>query len=286
MKILFIAAHPDDIEYEVGGCALLLKQAGHEVFMLSACNGCGGHHIMTPKEILERRQKEINKVAEFIGAQYDVFTDVDDCTIISDIETRRKFIRYIRNISPDAIITHRTNDYHADHRNTALLVQDASYMLTVPHDCPDTPAMRKMPIIMHHEDNFTNPPFRADVVIDIDSVIEKKFDIINLHESQAYEWLPYVTNDPREVPPSDDLEGRRKFLKGEEITSDTPDEEVVKMVWGEAPRCAKVAAKLRKKLIEKYGYERGSKVRFAEALEVSEYGSPLTKDVEAVLFPF
>ncbi len=64
------------------------------------------------------------------------------------------------------IIAHRPNDYHADHRACGLLVQDASYILTVPHECPDAPALRDMPLIVYNEDAFDNPPFRADVVIE------------------------------------------------------------------------------------------------------------------------
>ena len=40
------------------------------------------------------------------------------------------------------------------------------------------------------------------------------------------------------------------------------------------------------KVLEKYGEEKGSKVRYAEAFEVCEYGSPLTEELKAQLFPF
>ena len=69
------------------------------------------------------------------------------------------------SFNPELVISHRPNDYHADHRAAGQLVQDASYLLTVPHECPDTPAMRFMPVIMYYEDRFVNPPFRADLVI-------------------------------------------------------------------------------------------------------------------------
>ena len=45
-------------------------------------------------------------------------------------------------------------------------------------------------------------------------------------------------------------------------------------------------AKYRKWLIEKYGEERGSKIRYAEAFEVCPYGAPLTPELKEKLFPF
>jgi len=160
MKILMIGAHQDDVEVRCGGITKKYIDLGHEVRFLSACNGCRGHHIMTPEETTARRTKESAAVAKLLGIQYDVWSDIDDCSLMADLETRRRMIRYIRKFTPDLIITHRTNDYHADHRNTALLVQDASYMLIVPHECPDVPAMREMPVIMYYEDPFTIPPFK------------------------------------------------------------------------------------------------------------------------------
>ena len=53
MKILAIGAHQDDNEFRVGGMASKWTKAGHEVRFLSMCNGCGGHHIMTPEQTVE-----------------------------------------------------------------------------------------------------------------------------------------------------------------------------------------------------------------------------------------
>ncbi len=286
MKILFIVAHPDDFEFRMGGITVLYRELGYDVRVLSACNGNGGHHILSHDEIRDRRRGETLAVAKLLDIEYDIFSDISDCSIEADLKTRRRFIRYIREYSPDLIITHRPNDYHADHRAVAILVQDASYMLTVPHECPDVPAMREMPVIAFAEDRFTNPPFRADIVADIDRVAEKKFDALHLHTSQMYEWLPYINGDPREVPPADDTAGRMAFLKGESVELDTTDEEVMQKTLGYAQRFAKPAAKFRAKLIEKYGKDRGSRIRFAEAFEISEYGKQPTEKEKKALFPF
>ena len=71
------------------------------------------------------------------------------------------------------------------------------------------------------------------------------------------------------------------------ITADTTDEEIMAASsQGYAVRYAKTAARFRKELIEKYGEEKGSKIRYAEAFEVGEYGSPLTEELKQKLFPF
>ena len=97
--------------------------------------------------------------------------------MVADLETRRRLIRYIRNYSPDVIIAHRVNDYHAYHRASGRIVMDASYMLIVPNECPDVPAMKNPPIIMYNENYFTEPNFHGDLVIDIDDIIETKLKL-------------------------------------------------------------------------------------------------------------
>ncbi|MBR5505102.1 MAG: PIG-L family deacetylase [Clostridia bacterium] len=275
MRVLMIGAHQDDNEFESGGLASKLIKNGHTVQFLSMCNGCGGHHKLGPKEISEHRAKESAKVAELLGIRYDIW-DNDDCNLVADLETRKRTIRYIREFNPDLIITHRTNDYMPDHRATGQLVVDASYLLTVPNECADVPAMRFMPVIMCSEDKFTNPVFRPDLVVDIDSEAEVKLQIANINVSQVYEWLPYTHG---ETVPDGDVE-RFEWLKGMKITKDTTDEEILAAPRGYDVRNAKPAARHRERLIELYGEERGKKIRYAEAYEVCEYGSPMTEEMK------
>lgn len=280
MKILAIGAHQDDNEFRVGAMAYRWVRDGHEVRFLSMCNGSGGHHIMTPEETTKRRAGESQRVAELIGLKYDVWSDIDDCTITPSLDLRWRTIRYIREFNPDLIIAHRPNDYHADHRASAQLVQDASYLLTVPHTCPDTPAMRFMPVIVYTEDRFKYPEFCPTYTVSIDDVVDKKIEMAHLNESQVYEWLPYTRGE--EAPTGE--EERLRWLRGMEITADTSDEEVMAATSGYAVRFAKTAARFRKELIKRYGEEKGARVRFAEAFELSEYGRQPSADFERELF--
>lgn len=281
MKVLMIGAHQDDNEFRCGGITALLKAKGHDVRFLSMCNGSGGHHIMTPEETVARRAGESAQVAKLLDIQYDVW-NINDCSLVPDLETRRRLIRYIREYSPDVIITHRENDYHADHRAVGVLVQDASYMLIVPHECPDTPAMTDTPVILYYEDNFMNPPFEMVGIIQNDDVVDIKLKIADINVSQVYEWLPYTYH--QEVP--EGKEERFEWLKGLNITDETTDEEVMAATRGYAVRFAKTAARFRKELIEKYGEEKGKKIKYAEAFGLSPYGGKLTPEIEKELFGF
>ncbi len=284
MRILMIGAHQDDNEFRCGGLASKYVKLGHDVYFLSVANGCGGHHIMSPEETTATRAKESAAVAKLLGITYDIW-DIPDCNVVADLPTRKRMIRYIRNINPDLIITHRTNDYHADHRATAQLVQDASYLLTVPNECPDAPAMRYMPVIMYNEDHFQYPPFEPNVVLDMDEEIDVKLKIADLNVCQVYEWLPYTYGTLDQVPT--DKAERFEWLKGANITAETTDEEVLAGDENAyAIRYAQTAALFRDKLIERYGKERGSKIRYAEAFQISEYGKQPDEAFMKELFPF
>ena len=284
MRILMIGAHQDDVEFRGSGLAVKYRRLGHDVRILSMTNGCGGHHILTPEETSRTRYFESQRVAKLLGVQYDVSRDVDDCTVMADIASRRRLTRYIRAYNPDLIITHRPNDYHTDHRNTGLIVQDASYLLTVPHECPDVPAMRFMPVIMSFVDTFKYPPFEADVVVDTDDVAEVKMEMVDINASQFYEWLPYTYG--QEVPPASDRAARLAFVRGEDMTGKSDEEILAIPQTGWMHYFRKNASRFRRELIAKYGEERGRAIRTAEAFMVCEYGAPLTEAKKKELFPF
>lgn len=281
MKILMTGAHQDDIEFMGGGLTSKYVKMGYEVRYLCMTNGNRGHHIMSPDETAAVRKKEAEKVAELLGVTYDIW-DIDDCNLVADLPTRKKLIRYIREFNPDLIIAHRPNDYHADHRASAQLIQDASYLLAVPHECPEVKAMRTMPVIMYYEDSFKYPPFTPDVIVDVDSEIELKFQTVLINRSQVLEWLPYIVG---ENVPDDEIE-RVEWLKGINVTSDTTDEEIMSANRGYLVKFARAAARFRGELINKYGMEQGSKIRYAEAFELSEYGGRLTQELKEKLFSF
>jgi LmbE family N-acetylglucosaminyl deacetylase len=174
----------------------------------------------------------------------------------------------MREFSPHLVMVHRPNDYHPDHRYTSQLVQDASYMLTVPNVVARVPHLPHMLVIAYTWDRFQKPiPFQPDVVISIDHVIEQKVDALHCHVSQMYEWLPYNGGYLQEVPA--DAGERRAWLR--------------QRLDG---RFRRIADLYRDILIHLYGEERGRQVQYAEAFEGCEYSASLAAENMKTFFPF
>lgn len=267
LNILIIGAHPDDPDYSAGGTAALYARQGHRVKMVSLTNGDAGHHEQGGAPLAWRRRQEAAAAGAALGVEY-ITLDIHDGALLPTLENRNLVIATIREFQPDLITVHRPNDYHPDHRYASQLVQDASYMVTVPNVVSHVPHLRTMPVIAHTWDHFQKPyPFQADVVVAIDEVVEAKVDALHCHTSQMYEWLPYNGRYLDQVPA--DLGARRAWLRQRQDA-----------------RLRRVAELYRAKLGELYGTARGNQVQYAEAFEACEYGSPLTSENLHTLFPF
>lgn len=191
-RFMMIGAHPDDMELRCGGLAMRLKQAGHEVMFLSMTDGGAGHHTMERDALVERRAEEAAAAARVLGVAHKIMP-IEDARLEATVPVREMLMREIRAFAPHVIITHRTADYHPDHRACGQLVMDCSYLVNVPLCCPDTPCPPYAPVILSSWDPFTRPlPFRADMAVPVDAFVEKKIDAVLCHVSQFYEWLPHI----------------------------------------------------------------------------------------------
>jgi len=267
LRLLIIGAHPDDAEFHAGGLIAIYRRAGHTVRMVSVTDGRSGHHRLTPDELAAARRQESDAAAALIGAVYDVWS-FPDGALQATLEVRERVIREIRSFQPDLVLTHRPNDYHPDHRAVGLAVQDASYMVTVPLVVPDVPALARDPVVAYLPDLFTRPyPLVPDVAIDIEEQMGTVVDMLACHESQVFEFLPFNQGIAEQVPTES---GARRQWLGQ---------------WYGAiiqPR----ADRFREALIGQYGPDRGGRVQWAEAFEVSEYAAPLDAAERKRLFWF
>lgn len=258
-----IGAHPDDCDIKGGGTAALFAEMGHQVKFISVTNGDAGHMEQGGGILVKRRTAEAKEAGRRLGVEYEVL-DHHDGELLATLPVRLEIIRKIREWNADVVISHRPNDYHPDHRYTAMLVQDAAYMVGVPNIAPDTKALDKNPVFLYFQDNFQKPyPFQADIAVDISAVFDKKIYAMDAHESQFYEWLPWIGRYEEEVPKS--KEERINWLKSKR--------------FGQLTEAAKTS------LSKWYGPEKATQAIQVELFEICEYGTQPTEADIRRLFP-
>jgi LmbE family N-acetylglucosaminyl deacetylase len=268
MNLVCVGAHPDDCEFSVGGTAAKCRKRGDNVTLVTVTNGDRGHffpeYVARPHLLASRRLEEARKAAAAIGAESRTLNLHDGGVYVNE-ENTMAIVRLLRELKPDLVLFNRNVDYHRDHRYASQLVLDATFMLTVPLYCPETPALKRMPVFAYWFDRFTEgQPFRADVPVPIDSVIREKADVGQEHVSQFYEWLPWHAGRYEEVP--QDAEGRRRMMeemvrnRGEWVRENLPDE-----------------------LLRKWAPNRD--VQCCEAFQICEYGELPGEDALVQLFP-
>jgi N-acetylglucosamine malate deacetylase 1 len=264
LNIIVIGAHPDDPD-KVGGSAYKWARLGHNVMMVSLTNGDAGHQSIPAKKLAKIRREEARRAGEVIGVKY-ITLDNHDGQLMPTYKNRLQVIKLIREHRADMVIFPRPYDYHPDHRYTGTLVLDAAYMVTVPTILPKVPFLEKNPMFLFMSDGFIHPePFKADVCVPIDDVMEKKIDMYHQHTSQMYEWLPFNRGELDKVPAGE--AERRAWL-------------------GKTRVAGSRAEPYRDKLIELFGQEKGSKIQYCEAFQDSGYGARLTKENMKQYFPF
>jgi LmbE family N-acetylglucosaminyl deacetylase len=262
IHIIMIGAHPDDCDIDGGGTAALFASMGCSVKFLSLTNGDAGHQTMKGPALAKRRLEEAQEAARRLGVTYEVL-DHHDGQLVPSLEIRLEVIRAIRNWHADVVISHRPNDYHPDHRYTGILVQDAAYMVAVPDIAPETPALQKNPLFLYFEDKFQRPnPFRPDICVDISSSFAKKISALDAHESQMYEWLPWIGHYLDQVPSG----------------------KSAKLQWLAETRGGKITPEARQSLDKWYG-PASSQAEHAESFEICEYGLQPTEADIRHLFP-
>ncbi|MDE2730815.1 MAG: PIG-L family deacetylase [Bacteroidota bacterium] len=268
LRIIAFGAHPDDCEVKSSGVAAMWAAMGHKVKYVSVTNGDIGHYDMAGGPLALTRKAEVEECGKILGIESSVVLDNHDGELMPTLENRKIIARLIRDWQADVVLTHRTNDYHPDHRYTAILVQDAAFMVTVPFFTPGTPRVEDNPVFLYFSDRFEKPsPFEPDIIVGIDDVGDQKYACMAALRSQFSDWNAWLGGYHDEVPKEEDA--RKAWIQDRFQARD-----------------ANVANRHRDLLIEYYGEERGRAFKFAEAFEVSEYGSQPTREQLKQLFPF
>ncbi|MDD3910536.1 MAG: PIG-L family deacetylase [Proteiniphilum sp.] len=264
-RVIVICAHPDDAELTTGGTGILLSRSGYKVKLVSLTNGNKGHHKGTKNEIAIRRYNETQEVKKRMNCEYEIINN-EDGELEANLKNRMEVIRLIREWKADIVITHPSYDYHPDHRNTSLLVQDAAFLVNVPKILPEVPALIESPLFLYTRGRYADRQKpHPDIVVDITPVEREKAYIIDAHASQIYEWLPWINRSNKIIP-------------------DTQEEKIEYILKEYVLKRGEIKEK-DKPVVEKWYGSRAKEVKTIEAFEICEFGRAVNDQDIRELFP-
>lgn len=186
--VLSINAHPDDAEAWNAGALKLLKDKGYHIVIATMTGGDLGGCNMDMEETARVRYEEAEKAAAVLDAEYFTLGGTDGL-LFDTKDLRLKTISLIRKVRAGIIFTHLANDYHADHRATANIVEAAamiSALATVPVREKPVPIT---PLLYHTSPLALTDPLGLQILpphfyVDVTSVIETKREMLSCHVSQ------------------------------------------------------------------------------------------------------
>lgn len=192
-RLMVMMAHPDDVEFLLGGTVAKWAQAGTVVSYVLATRGDAGSHEpgMTRHKLGQLREAEQREAARVFGVQEVQFLGYHDGEVEPTLTLRRELVRHIRRFKPDAVATFDpTNLFvrdnyinHPDHRAMGQAVLDAvAPAAAMPLNFVD---LIEEGLVPHRVKTvWLAVPTSPNTWIDITEVIELKLISLYKHHSQ------------------------------------------------------------------------------------------------------
>ena len=177
VDILAIAAHRDDVELTCGGTLIKAAARGQRTAIVDLTQG-----EMGTRGSAELRAQEASRAAEVLGVAARENLGLPDAGIENTPETRRLVASLIRKFRPRVVIAPAPRGRHPDHRVSAELVRDASFLAGLAKLDASTPPHRPKKVIhcMTYRQDFEKPTF----VVDISAEFEQKMAAVRCYGSQ------------------------------------------------------------------------------------------------------
>ena len=190
MRVLVVAAHPDDEVLGCGGTIARLAQEGHDVYIAILGEGITSRY-QQQEEAVQAQVKALHarsrQVAELLGTKdlflYNLpdnrFDTVPLLGVIKMIE------ELVQRIQPKVIYTHHGGDLNIDHIITHRAVLTAARPIT---EC-SVKEIYAFEVPSSTEWAFGQfQPFHPNVFMDISATLEAKLKAMELYESEVREF--------------------------------------------------------------------------------------------------
>ena len=192
VDILFIAAHPDDVELCGAGTVFSHIAQGYTVGIVDLTAGELG--TRGNKSI---RAEEASKATEILGVSFRDNLELPDGFFDLSESNKLAVIRTVRKYQPEIIITNAIRDRHPDHGRAAQLVRESCFLaglvkIGVNIGGEALPPWRPRQIYHMIQDHYIHP----DICVDITPYIDRKSEAVMAFKSQFYNPKSDEPNTP------------------------------------------------------------------------------------------
>lgn len=197
---LVVTAHPGDFVWRAGGAIALHADKGYRIKILCLSLGERGESQFAWKnadvkleDVKAQRKDEASRAAEILGAEIEYF-DAGDYPLRTTDAMMERAIEIFRDLNPAFVLTHSLEDpYNVDHPEATRFAQEARIVAQAAGYKPDpTRAYAAPPVFLFepHQPEMCN--FKPNVILNIDSVWERKRKAFEILAAQKHLWEYYT----------------------------------------------------------------------------------------------
>lgn len=197
---LVVTAHPGDFVWRAGGAIALHADKGYRMKILCLSFGERGESQFAWKnagvkleEVKAQRKDEASRAAEILGAEIEYF-DAGDYPLRTTYKMMERAIDVFRELNPSFVLTHSLEDpYNVDHPEATRFAQEARIVAQAAGHKPDpSRAYAAPPVFLFepHQPEMCN--FKPNVILNIDSVWERKKKAFEVLAAQKHLWEYYT----------------------------------------------------------------------------------------------
>lgn len=197
---LVVTAHPGDFVWRAGGAIALHADKGYRMKILCLSFGERGESQFAWKnagvkldEVKAQRKEEATRAAAILGAEIEYF-DAGDYPLRTNDKMLERAIDVFHELNPSFVLTHSLEDpYNVDHPEATRFAQEARIIAQAAGHKPDpSRAYAAPPVFLFepHQPEMCN--FKPNVILNIDSVWERKKKAFEVLAAQKHLWEYYT----------------------------------------------------------------------------------------------
>ncbi len=185
MKILILAAHPDDEVLGCGATAARFAKEGHSVTPVILCENATVRYAAEMQENLENWARQS---AQILGIEPPVFVGLPDQKLdtFTALEMAQTIEKVLAELQPEVVFTHHGGDINKDHR----VIFEATMVATRPLPGSNVHSVYTYETISSTEWAATEfySRFTPNTFYDVTETIAKKVEAFSQYRSEVREY--------------------------------------------------------------------------------------------------